>query len=148
MSKAFTDLLNKPIDDIDAPKPVPVGSWRLTIATIIVREPKDEDSPGAVLFGFKLGSPMEDVAPSALDEFGDVDEAPMVWNRFRLRDMKDAYYLKKFVETVGGETTGRTLEDASKSLEGYEVMSYIEQEPDRENPEMIWNRLTDFAAAA
>jgi hypothetical protein len=146
MSK-FADLLNKPVEDIDAPKPVPVGNWRLTVSNIIVREPKDEDSPGAILFGFKLGSPLEDVDPAALEEFGDVEEAPMVWNRFRLRDMKDAYYLRKFVETVGGETSGRTLEDAAKGLEGYEVVSMIEQQPDNENPDVIWTRLTDFAAA-
>ena len=147
MSKSFAELLATPVDEIVAPKLPPVGSWRLTIATTIIREPKDKKTPGAVLIGFALGSPLEDVDATELEAFGDYEESAMLWNRFRLRDEKDQYYLDKFLKTAGGEREGRSLEEALKALEGYEVIAQVEHQPNANDPDVPWVRLTDFAAA-
>jgi len=147
MRKSFAELLATPVDAIEAPKLPPVGSWRLTIATAIILEPKDKDSLGAVLLGFELGSPLEDVDAAELEEFGDYADSAILWNRFRLRDEKDQYYLDKFITTAGGEREGRSLEEALKGLQGYEVIAQVEHQPNANDPDLPWVRLTDFAAA-
>ncbi len=147
MGKSFQELLDTPVNDIEAPKLPPDGSWRLNIATTIIREPKDKNSPGAVLLGFHLGSPLEDVDADELEAFGDYEEFAMLWNRFRLRDEKDQYYLDKFITTAGGEREGRSLEEALKGLQGYEVIAQVEHQPNANDPDLPWVRLTDFAAA-
>lgn len=143
--KNFLSLLSAPADSVEAPPALPTGTWKLKIAVSKLFEPKDEETPGAMMYGFKPIEPVSDVEQSEIDAFGDAIEDATLWRRFRLRDRSDQYKLRKFLETVGAELSGRSLLEAAQSIEGYEVLGYVDQEPDSEDPDMIYNRLTDFA---
>lgn len=141
-NKAFADILNTPVDDIVAPKPTPIGTWTFAINIVKVLDPKDADMPGVLLFGLKPQAPGVDVNP---DEAAALDlESAQEWNRFQLRDKRDAYRIRKFLEAAGVETSGRTLIEAAMSAEGYEVNAYVDHEPARDDPELTYVRMKDF----
>lgn len=144
-TKAFTDLLNTPADQEIKVPVTPIGSWRLTIKAVKLREPKDEDTPGELLYGFQPVEPQEDVDAEEVAVMGEELENTLIWHKFRLRDKKDARKLQKFLEAVGAELSGRSLIEAGKSVEGYEVIAYVNHDDNKNDPEMPYTRLSDFA---
>ncbi len=82
-----------------------------------------------------------------LDDMGEAFVDEQLWHRMRLRDKKDAYYIKLFLANMGIEIDGMSLGAAASSAVGYEVTAYVDHDPNKDNPELPYNRLKDFAVA-
>lgn len=149
MSKnAFTNLLNAPADEEIVLPVAPVGSWRMTVRGSKLYEPKDEDSAGKLLMFFKLAEPQEDVDADEVTALGEKVEEISIAHTFWLRDKRDTKKLQNFLKTAGAELGGRSLIEAAQSIEGYEIIGYLEQDPDKNDPEVVYNRVTSFAPVA
>jgi|SRR5690554_5138458 len=140
---SFSSILNTPADSVTEPKEIPVGTWRFVVKNVKKIDPRDEDTPGAILFVMEPVEPGPDVDESELADF-EMEGYP-VFHRQRIRDRRDAFRLRKFLEALGVELDGRTLEAAAESAVGYEVMAYVEHNPGRDG-DTIFVNLTDFAS--
>lgn len=139
---AFSDIMNTPADTVEQPKDVPEGTWRFTVKTVKISPPRDADSAGRVLFVMQPTEPGEDVDTSELDGF-EAEETQVFHNMF-MRDRRDAFRLRKFLEALGVEIEGRTLEAAAESAQGYECHAYVQHGAQRDDGSVFVN-LTDFA---
>lgn len=140
--QSFADLLNTPADSVEAPPVTPEGTWQFTITSFKAMEPRDEDSPGVFLYGLKPTAAGEDVDPSSLEGFD--MEGAMEWLRIPMRDRRDQYRVRKFLEAAGVDLSGGvSLIAASQASEGYEVMGYVSHAPS-DDPERPYVRINQF----
>jgi hypothetical protein len=62
----FQDILNKPMDEIDAPVPLPVGTYLCLVDGVPEVSQKGKNQNTAVTFNLKFMQPQADVDQSAL----------------------------------------------------------------------------------
>lgn len=141
----FSNLLNHAMDEIEAPKAVPTGTWTFKVS-LKAKPPKTEDDDGYVQGIFTPVSAKDDVNPDELAAFGDLEGA-RVFQRFWLRDARDEWKLKQFLKTAGVEVSGRTLSEAIAAADGYLVNATVTHDPNEEDPMRPYERLSGFTQA-
>lgn len=145
MAPNFKDLLRKPLDDIERPKPIPSGTWRGIVKNWEPFESSQQKTPGLRFFIQPTG-PGDDLDPAELVNV-DLTKLRQMRIDFWLTD-DSIYRLKDFMESCGVATTGRLLAEALPDLANAEVLLFVKQQQrnDRDgkpqydshgNPEMM-----------
>lgn len=143
----FKEVLNRKLDTVERPKPLPAGMYRLVVAKFEFGESKEKKTPFCKLL-FNIMGPGDDVDPASL-----------VGIDYAKRQMKQDFYLtedalwrfKDFMEkslgiVIGQRTFGEIIQH---ELVGKQVMGAIVQEPSqRPGDDSIYNNIQSFAAAA
>lgn len=142
----FSKILTRNLDDVEAPKTLPVGSYTFKVS-LKVKAPKNEDDDGYVQGIFIPTVAKADVNPDEIAAFGDLENA-RVFNRFWLRDGRDEWKMKQFLKLLGVETAGRTLLEAIQAADGYLIDAAVEHDPNPDDPERPYERVSGFAAAS
>lgn len=77
---SFADILKTKASDVEAPKPIPVGTYQAVIDT----NPKIDPEKGIVEFQVKFLAAKEDVDPAALSDYGQINGATLRMTRWFL----------------------------------------------------------------
>jgi hypothetical protein len=142
MSSDFRTLLQKPMDEIERPKPLPAGTYYGTIAGHKFDESSQKRTP-FVRFTIKLQSAGDDVDA---EEVASVDWTKKeVRKDFYLTD--DALYrLKGFLESVGVEVEGRALGEAIPDSTNAQVIVEVTQRNSADGKD-VYNDVGDVRGA-
>lgn len=146
MSNVFSNILNRSLDEVTAPTPLPVGTYDFAM-TLKVKAPKTEDDDGFIQGIFAPQRAHDDVSPEELEQYGELEGA-RVFKRFWMRDKRDEWTMKQLLSLAGVETNGRTLLDAIQAADGYRITAKVEHDPNKDDPERPYERLSQFAAVS
>jgi hypothetical protein len=124
----FTSLLSKNIDNVERPKPLPIGSYQFQIARYEFGESREKKTPFIRFFN-RPAQPMDDV---------DTELLPPNWNErevrldFYLTD-EAIYRLKDFLEHLGLRISGRTFDTVIPETLNGMFVGYISHDVRGEN---------------
>jgi len=137
----FRDMLSRNTGEVERPKPIPVGTYLMTVLRHETGESSLKKTP-FVRFFFRLQSPGEDV---------DQELLPENWQTRELRTefyiTEDALFLLSDFLTACG-LTGMAMDQAITAAVGVSVMGYVTQNPSTKDPQRVFNDITNFAPAA
>jgi hypothetical protein len=135
----FASLLSVNIEDIEAPKPVPVGEYRLRVEAMEEVESSKKGTPG-LKFTFLVVA-----ADSSIDkeELGDSVGKKKVNTTFWLTE-NSRFMLAEFLKNLG--ITSGNLGQGVLEAPGKEVYASITQKPSDNG--RLYNDITSFRAVA
>lgn len=127
MAEKFASILDKPVEEIEAPKPLPVGTY-----VAVVQGPPEHGKSAKketpfVRFTYKILQAGEDVDTEELEAFGELGE----------KTMKDTYYLtdeagyrlKDTLANMGLELKdGQTMRALLDETPGCQLGIYVKHE--------------------
>lgn len=128
MAVDFSKILSKQADEIEQPKPLPVGSYICTNPKLPdFKEIGKNGTPGANL-GLVVIAPSDDVDPDDLKTFGDVKGKTI---RHTLWLSEDAEWRTKeeLVNAFGLEEAGKSLGQLFNETINKQVLVTIKHEP-------------------
>lgn len=133
----FATLLSKNIEDIEAPKPVPVGEYRLRVEGSEEVESSKKGTPG-LKFTFLVVA-----ADSSIDkeELGDAIGKKKVNTTFWLTD-NSLFMIGEFLKNLG--VSSGSLAQGVLEAPGKEVYASITQKPSDNG--RLYNDITSFRA--
>ena len=105
---SFSDALNRKADEIEKPKPLPVGTYVCTIPGPPEMKELGQQQTPAAIYQVRVVSPGPDVDSEALMAMGGVQNKTLRLTFFLTEDA--LYRFRDFlVETLGIESNGRAL---------------------------------------
>ena len=126
MSRDMQDILKRSMDEVEEPKPAPVGTYTLKALSAKLRPNTGEgDSDFFAQFVYVPTAAHDDVDGAELD--GLDLESVRIFHRIWLADARDDWKLKQHLAKHGVEVSGRDLDESLKAIKGYEITAYIEQ---------------------
>jgi len=136
----FGNVTQQSMDDFERPKPLPPGLYSAAVANFDGGTATSEAKTPYIQFMFNIIEPGPDVDSDALEAFGDVAGRVISLKPFYLTQ-KAAYRLKDFLGKVCGlEVEGRSFADAVPETVGVVVQLVVTQDPDKDDPEVVYNR--------
>lgn len=143
----FTKLLAQNLDQVEKPKPTPVGTYTMLITGYETGESAQKKTP-FVRINYKFVSPQADVDIEALAEAGGME-------KISARMPKDDFYLtpdamhrlKTFIETVGVNSTGRTFSECLPELVNQTVNAHFKHTMSTKNPGEVFAEIDGYSAA-
>lgn len=137
--------LNKSLDEIEMPKPRPIGPYlaQVTKKEMIVSSQKQ--TPGVRIF-LTLLAPLDDVDSEAVAAYGDVSGGEFKLD-FYLTE-KSLFMIKRFLtDHAKIEGNGRTLSQILEDdLVGSQCGVYLDQQISDRDPEVVFNVITSTFA--
>lgn len=123
---SFTDILNKPADQIEAPKPLPVGTYLCLVEGQPEHKQMGKNNTDCFEFPMKFMQPGPDVDQEALLENLNGKSLQDRKLKHRLFVTEDSIWrLKKFLEDLGIEIGSRGLGQVIPESMGRQVMLTI-----------------------
>lgn len=131
----FSELLNKPVDDVKRPPSLPAGTWNATIKSYEATESGEKKTPGIKFFFHNL-QPGPDIESQDLI---DSDGSPINLANKQLQTTfwltpDSEYRLKEFCESLRIETKGRTWASVLPDTLNQLVMLDVIQRPNPKRP--------------
>lgn len=134
---SFSDILSTPMDTIEAPKPMPVGTYLCAVKGL----PKQDERSSAkghwdtIDFTLTVLAAQEDVDSDALADFGAVQGKELrqgfMFDRSDEENRKNSMFrLGEFLKSLGVEPTGKTLAQAINETPGTQVLATVKWRPD------------------
>jgi len=105
MATDFSSILNKPLDTVKRPPPLPQGTYHGMIKGYEFKASRQKQTP-LVQFTFTLQAAGEDIAAEDMQDV-DLSRKSPTTDFYLTADAE--YRLKEFLETLGINTTGRTF---------------------------------------
>lgn len=142
----FTALLEKPMDDIEKPKPLPVGSYLATIGQHKFDKAKNEKQTPYVSFPLMLAEPLPDVDAEALAaSLGkkQLSEVNMKVDMYLTDDA--AWRLKDMLEHAGVEG-GLPLGEAIQQAVGRQLVVVIGHTISKKDASVVYANVDGTAA--
>jgi len=142
---SFMDALNRKADDIEKPKPLPVGTYIGTVAgPAEIKEIGQNNTPAAI-FQFNILSADADVDTEALTHAGGCQGKRLRQTFFLTEDA--LYRLKDFlVEICGIEASGRTVGEMLPDAVNRMVKMTVKHRPSPDGTQ-IYAEIGGFAKA-
>lgn len=144
----FNTLLDAPLDQFEAPKPFPPGSYLAVIsAPAKINPPPSEDKSGSVVFPVSLQEAMPDVDQEALAEAlnGKPLTAQTMDLTFYLSE-KAAYRIREFAEQHLGLPGGQSTRELISAAVGIPFVVNLEQRPSQKDPSKVYTNIASTAA--
>jgi len=131
----FTDILNKPADDIKPPPTLPMGSYHTIVIGLPEQGKSSKKKTDYLKFTHRVIAPLEDVDPDAIAEFEAVDESgngqkiagQEIENTIYVTD-KSAFMLKEFIQNCGVDLAGKSMGEGLDEVPNCEVIVYMKHE--------------------
>lgn len=143
----YDDALNVALGEIEAPLPIPVGTWRLKALSARWKAKQTEDDRDVVLFGYKAVEPGEDVDA---DELASADwKGTRLWSRVYIEGKADlfglAQHMRKHGIDLSNKTTKQAIEVFNKAKPEIMASVGVRQFTDNTGTVRQDNTLTNFA---
>lgn len=141
----FGDLLNRPVGSAEKPKPLPVGSYYVTIKAREFGESSQRKTP---FVRFKLGiiQAGPDVDAQLLAEIPNAGQGKELNEDFYITPDAE-WRLHEFLTNVLG-IQGMTTQQAVDAAVGQSCIAVLKQELDKNDPSRIYTRVQSFLRAA
>ncbi len=140
----FSELADKPLDDVERSKPMPVGSYLCVVKGL----PRDDKSTKkqTPYFEFTLQpiQAYEDVDTDQLEDMGGLEGKTIKATYYRTEDAM--WRLKKFFEDCGIDTAGKTARQAVEETVNKQVIAVLKHEASQDGT-AVFARLADTAIA-
>jgi len=131
----FADILSKKVDQIEKPKPLPVGTYLCLIDGAGEYVKLGANQTDAIKIKVKVLQAGEDVDDEALIEAGGVSEKTLFVTLFLTEDA--AWRSKKFlVETLGIDGDGKSLGELFTEIPGKTFRGVIGHRPSKDGTEI------------
>lgn len=138
MTANFSDVLNKKLDTIEKPKPLPVGTYYAAVNGAPEIKPRGQNNTLSAEFKLKVLQPDDDVDADALAEAGGLSKEREL--RHTLWLTEDALWrAKQFVENCGVDDTNISLSQALQSCVGCQVKIKVKHVPSQDGSELYAN---------
>jgi len=141
----FSDILGRSLDEIEAPKTVPTGTWDLEVISAKIKKNTRESGPVAEFQAVcRLVSAGDDVNEADLMEFGESGmETTRGFFRIPIWERRDEWAIKRFItQTLKVEDDEVVLaEDMGGALKGSRFTAYAKHrmnENDVDHPFVDW----------
>lgn len=140
MATDLSNFLGKRTDEVEKPKPLPVGNYGWLIQGHEITESSQKKTPG-VKFFFQPFEAKDDVDEDLLAEVKEPFKRKMAHTFWLTED--SLWRLNEFVKMVlGSDAEGKTLEEAIPETTGQQFIAAIRHEATQEGDDVI-ARLND-----
>ena len=145
----YQDILNRARSEIPEPVDIPSGTWRLQAVSGKYTEETSptKDREAAMAEGmivFKPVEPSSDVDEEAFAAFAAESlESARIFDRFWLHDLRDVQALNRTFDKMGMPDV--SIKEAIAQVKGYEIMGYVFQKPDPNDPDRFYTNVKQFA---
>lgn len=150
----FEELANRSWDDIPEPKLLPKGHYKVVGLRIMHRlaDPEDEKSKETVTPVYVVKEALDDVPMDALAELGDDYDLTCnkLYPRFWIESDADWGKVRKHLNAIGIDTTGRGMAETFKAFEGSQAYCYLDHRTykNRDGEMVTENTATGFQSTA
>lgn len=129
---SFADILNKKVDEVERPKPLPAGTYLGIVEGLPDIGTIGQNNTPKADIKIKLLQAEDDVDQDALKELG--DRFPGISLRHRLFLTEDsAWRVKQFLEDhLGLDGTGKTLGELFNEAAGNQVKVVVKHRPSQD----------------
>lgn len=137
----FTSLLEKRLDDVEAPALLPQGSYIMTIAGYRTGESAKKKTP-YVEFDLKISSAMDDVDQEELAKVKNLQDKTLK-TQFYLNE--DALFrLKDFCKKTGVSTEGKSFTEILSEIAGAQLIGIVNHRVNPENTDQVFAEVRSF----
>lgn len=137
----FTSLLDKRLDDVEAPALLPQGSYIMTIAGYRTGESAKKKTP-YVEFDLKISSAMDDVDQEELAKVKNLQDKTLK-TQFYLNE--DALFrLKDFCKKTGVPTEGKSFTEILSEIAGAQLIGIVNHRVNPENTDQVFAEVRSF----
>jgi hypothetical protein len=124
----ISDILNRKAEDVEAPKPLPPGSYNCIVKGLPEQGESSKKKTPFLKFTLQITSPREDVDEEAIEEYGDVVGKTIDATYYITDDA--LFMLTDFLESLGIDFTGgKSVSAAIDESPNCEVVAFIKHEP-------------------
>lgn len=144
----YADIADLSWDNIQEPKPLPVGTYLLKLRNAVFQPSKEEGKSPTVMFVHVPKEAMSDVKTEELEELGpdyDIGENKL-FTRIYIEDGSSWDQVRKLLAKHGVEVKGGVA-DSLKAAKGAEVLGYLDQRSfaRKDGVVAVANNVTEFA---
>ena len=150
----FMSALDKPMDEIERPKPVPTGTYvgqivGLPVAKEVTTKDGDKETMDVQI---KIVSSMQIDNPDALSEYGDISTARPLRRTFwfsKPATPDELWAFKQFCTNVLKiETAGKTMKQVAAEMQGKQLVITVTQNTytDKSGDPVVGNNISGTAA--
>lgn len=137
----FTSLLEKKLDDVEAPALLPQGSYIMTVAGYRTGESAKKKTP-YVEFDLKISSAMDDVDQEELAKVKNLQDKTLK-TQFYLNE--DALFrLKDFCKKTGVPTEGKSFTEILSEIAGAQLIGIVNHKVNPENTDQVFAEVRSF----
>ena len=137
----FTSLLEKRLDDVEAPALLPQGSYIMTVAGYRTGESAKKKTP-YVEFDLKISSAMDDVDQEELAKVKNLQDKTLK-TQFYLNE--DALFrLKDFCKKTGVPTEGKSFTEILSEIAGAQLIGIVNHRVNPENTDQVFAEVRSF----
>lgn len=142
----FTSLLDKPVDEIERPKPIPAGTYKAVVVRHEFGESNRKQTPYCRYY-FRPFEPMDDIDTDQFEEFGGMEKLQNKELRedFWLTD-EAMFRLRSFLENaIGLKGEGRSLGEVIPEADSQEVLISVTHRTS-DDGEQVFANISNFAS--
>lgn len=140
----FTNLLEKKVDDVEAPALLPQGSYLMTIAQYHTGESAQKKTP-YVEFDLKISAPVEVEDQEALSKVKNLQDKTLKAQFYLSED--SLFRLKDFLTKTGLPVEGRSFNEILSEIAGAQVTGIVSHRVNPNNSEQIFAEVRNFLSA-
>ena len=149
----FTDALDTKVEDIERPPLLPVGSYNALVSKLPTQDTIADGRFDVVDYMMKITSPLDDVDPDSLKEYGALDNT-VIRHRFLFNTEDDQAFAKtefqhrQFLENaLQLETKGKTVKQMMNDSVNAPCVVMIRWRADKNDPEIQYAEIGRATAA-
>lgn len=140
----FTNLLEKKIDDVEAPVLLPQGTYLMTIAQYKTGESAQKKTP-YVEFELKVVSPVEVEDQESLAKVKNLQDKTLKTQFYLSEDA--LFRLKDFLTKTGLPVEGRSFNEILSEIAGAQVVGIVSHRVNPNNTEQVFAEVRNFLSA-
>ena len=148
---SFADIANRQVEDIQEPKTIPSGTWRLQIVSGKLKEGRNVDAGGPVaevLFALRPVEATNDVNEAEFEAFADQLEGALVYHKIAIWDKRSEWNVLRFLGTAGVELEqGASFVESIEAAKGFEVAAYLSHGENPNDPDHPYVNVENVQAA-
>lgn len=142
----FTDILNTKSEEIEKPKPLPVGQYLWSIPNLFEQEEIGEKKTPALIWKCKCIAPQSDVDMAALAESGNAKDRDQRITFFLSEDA--LHRLRDFLTKLGISENGRTIGERAADATGRTFLASIRHRPSKDGSQIYGEIDTNTIASS
>lgn len=146
----ISDILNRPAEDVVAPKPLPPGSYHCVVKGLPEQGESSKKKTPFLKFALQIVTPGDDIAEEALKEYtadGSVVSGKIIDATYYITDTA-LFMLTDFLESLGIDFTGgKSVSAAIDEAPNAEVIAFVKHEPSNDG-KRFFARLSSTAKVA
>ena len=153
MTMNFADALNVPVNEIERPPLIPVGTYRAQVSKVPSMDTISEDRWDVIDFNMRLVEPLEDVDQDELSKYGGLSPASVIRHRFMFSREDEAFFkrslfnvrrfLQDHLKVDMNDST--SLKEALNGAVNHQCIVHVKWRADKNRPEELYNEISKTA---